>query len=142
RRVAFGATTSHVVSTVGSLSRAPAGNHGSYNAFCDRAQTARSVASMKAIVSFCLVTRGRVVWMGSNARFEMETDMSQRLNLPKSNEGLKAMQGVEFWLAKAVDPRLLALVKMRASQINGCAYCLHMHSEEALKLGESPARLL
>ena len=30
---------------------------------------------------------------------------------------------------------------MRASQINGCAYCLHMHSADAMKEGESPARL-
>jgi AhpD family alkylhydroperoxidase len=69
--------------------------------------------------------------------------MKQRLNwmTPKS-EGLDAMRSVEAWLAKALDPKLLHLVKMRASQINGCAFCLHMHSEDARKLGESEARLL
>jgi AhpD family alkylhydroperoxidase len=41
-----------------------------------------------------------------------------------------------------LDEKLLALVKMRASQINGCAYCLHMHAAEARKLGESDERLL
>ncbi|HXW70589.1 MAG TPA: carboxymuconolactone decarboxylase family protein [Methylocella sp.] len=51
------------------------------------------------------------------------------------------MSNVEAWLAKSLDPKLLALVKMRASQINGCEYCLHMHSEEALQHGETVPRL-
>jgi AhpD family alkylhydroperoxidase len=41
-----------------------------------------------------------------------------------------------------VDPKLLHLIKMRASQINGCAYCIGMHTDEALRDGESPERLL
>jgi AhpD family alkylhydroperoxidase len=68
--------------------------------------------------------------------------MTQRISLTKSNVGLDAMRSVETWLDESLDPRLLALVKVRASQINGCAFCLHMHSEQALKLGENPARLL
>jgi AhpD family alkylhydroperoxidase len=49
-------------------------------------------------------------------------------------------------LQRAVDdaglePLLLELVKMRASQINGCAYCLDMHSKDARALGESEQRL-
>jgi AhpD family alkylhydroperoxidase len=40
-----------------------------------------------------------------------------------------------------LDHRLLTLVKVRVSQINRCAYCLHMHTEEARKLGETPTRL-
>jgi AhpD family alkylhydroperoxidase len=52
------------------------------------------------------------------------------------------MQDIEAWLATSVDPKLLALIKTRASQINGCAYCLHLHSAEARKLGERDARLL
>jgi uncharacterized peroxidase-related enzyme len=49
-------------------------------------------------------------------------------------------------LARAIDElgldkRLVELVKLRVSELNGCAYCLHMHSEDALKLGESPVRL-
>ena len=39
------------------------------------------------------------------------------------------------------DHKLIALVKTRVSQINGCAYCLHMHTQEARKLGESDMRL-
>jgi AhpD family alkylhydroperoxidase len=41
-----------------------------------------------------------------------------------------------------VDRKLLHLVKLRASQINGCAYCIGMHSDEALRDGEKPERLL
>jgi AhpD family alkylhydroperoxidase len=68
--------------------------------------------------------------------------MTQRINLSKPNDGVNAMRNVEAWLAKSLDPRLLALVKLRASQINGCAFCLHMHSEEALKIGERVERLI
>ena len=68
--------------------------------------------------------------------------MTQRISLANSNTGLDAMRTVESWLDKNLDAKLLALVKVRASQINGCAFCLHMHSEQALKLGEEPSRLL
>lgn len=68
--------------------------------------------------------------------------MKQRLNwMGHRNERVDAMRAVESWLLKTLDPKLLALVKMRASQINGCAFCLHMHSEEALKHGETTERL-
>ncbi|MCC7232465.1 MAG: carboxymuconolactone decarboxylase family protein [Bacteroidia bacterium] len=40
-----------------------------------------------------------------------------------------------------LQPKLKELIKIRASQINGCAYCLDMHTEDALKLGESPRRI-
>jgi AhpD family alkylhydroperoxidase len=41
-----------------------------------------------------------------------------------------------------LDPRLHALVKIRASQINGCAFCLDMHAREARAAGESEQRLV
>jgi AhpD family alkylhydroperoxidase len=41
-----------------------------------------------------------------------------------------------------IEPQLAHLVKIRASQINGCALCLNMHAEEARKQGESEARIL
>lgn len=41
----------------------------------------------------------------------------------------------------ALDPLLKELIKMRASQINGCAYCLDMHTADALKIGESSRRI-
>jgi AhpD family alkylhydroperoxidase len=72
-----------------------------------------------------------------------ESTMKPRLNwFGKSNDGIKAMQQVEAFLAGALDKKLLALVKLRASQINGCAYCLHMHSEEARAAGEREERML
>jgi len=70
--------------------------------------------------------------------------MKQRLNWSKvSPDAIAALRNVEAYIAKSgLNPRLLALVKTRASQINGCAYCLHMHSEEALQHGEKQERLL
>ena len=69
--------------------------------------------------------------------------MTARLNfMTKKHAGLEALVAVETWLAKSFDPKLLTLVKVRVSQMNGCAYCLHLHRHEALKLGESEDRLL
>jgi len=69
--------------------------------------------------------------------------MTQRLNfMTKKNAGIDALVAVESWIAKSFDPKLLTLIKVRVSQMNGCAYCLHMHRHEALKLGESEDRLL
>ena len=68
--------------------------------------------------------------------------MTQRLNLARPNEGVQAMQGIEAWLLKTLEPKLLDLVKLRASQINGCAYCLHMHTADVLKHGERLERVI
>lgn len=43
--------------------------------------------------------------------------------------------------AAGLDPKLAELVKIRVSQINGCAFCLRMHTRDALKLGETADRL-
>ena len=57
-------------------------------------------------------------------------------------DGVAALVGVEKYLQGCgLDHKLIALVKTRVSQINGCAYCLHMHTQEARKLGESDTRL-
>ena len=56
---------------------------------------------------------------------------------------VKAMMGLERAAAESVLPlSLRELVKIRASQINGCAYCIDMHSKDALKHGEDVRRLL
>ena len=69
--------------------------------------------------------------------------MTQRLNfMTKKSAGIDALVAVETWIAKSFDPKLLTLVKVRVSQMNGCAYCLHLHRHEALKLGETEDRLL
>lgn len=44
--------------------------------------------------------------------------------------------------AVPLDPRLVELVKVRASQLNGCAHCIHVHAGKAVAAGESHARLL
>ncbi len=69
--------------------------------------------------------------------------MSKRLNLkeliPDSHQIL--MQLSQFVANSGIDKLQQELIKIRASQINGCAYCMHMHSKEALKHGEDPKRL-
>jgi AhpD family alkylhydroperoxidase len=55
---------------------------------------------------------------------------------------IQAMLGLERQVRHAgFDPKLLDLVRMRASQINGCAYCLDMHSKDARANGETEQRL-
>jgi AhpD family alkylhydroperoxidase len=57
-------------------------------------------------------------------------------------EGYSALRNVEVYLARCGLPkRLIELVKMRASQINGCAYCVDMHARDARKGGETEQRL-
>lgn len=69
--------------------------------------------------------------------------MTERMNfLTRKNGGIEAMYAVEAWIAKSFDPRLMKLVKLRVSQMNGCAFCLHRHREELLKLGETDDRIL
>jgi AhpD family alkylhydroperoxidase len=69
--------------------------------------------------------------------------MKQRMDaFAVAPDGLAALSGVERYIQRSgLAPRLVVLVQTRASQINGCAYCLHMHTEEARKLGESDMRL-
>lgn len=49
---------------------------------------------------------------------------------------------VEALIAQHVEPKLLHLIKLRASQINGCAFCIAMHTDEALRGGEEVERLV
>lgn len=57
-------------------------------------------------------------------------------------EGYKKLRDVEAYLRQCgLEGSLIELVKMRASQINGCAYCLDMHSRDARRNGESEQRL-
>jgi AhpD family alkylhydroperoxidase len=69
--------------------------------------------------------------------------MKELLNYAKASPAaVKALLGVETYVrGTGLDPALLELVKMRASQINGCAYCLDMHSKDARAAGESEQRL-
>lgn len=57
-------------------------------------------------------------------------------------KALKGMLEMEKYLAQSgLDKTILELVKMRASQINGCAYCIDMHSKDARLAGETEQRL-
>jgi AhpD family alkylhydroperoxidase len=69
--------------------------------------------------------------------------MKQRINAHAlAAPAVTALLGVEKYLSECgLDHRLLHLLKARASQMNGCAYCLHMHTSDARKTGESEARL-
>jgi AhpD family alkylhydroperoxidase len=65
-----------------------------------------------------------------------------RFNLTELNpEAYRHLMQMEALVARNVDPTLFHLIKLRASQINGCAFCLQMHTAEALKHGETPARI-
>lgn len=69
--------------------------------------------------------------------------MESRINIQKVEPAAyQAMYGLEKYLSTSkVNPILLELIKMRASQINGCAFCLNMHSTDARKMGETEQRL-
>jgi AhpD family alkylhydroperoxidase len=69
--------------------------------------------------------------------------MQPRLNYREiAPDGFKAMAGLEQYLRRSsIEPALLHLVKLRASQINGCAYCIDMHSKDARRGGETEQRL-
>ena len=57
-------------------------------------------------------------------------------------EAIEAMAGLQKVVDNSgLESKLLELVKIRASQINGCAYCLDMHSKDAIAIGEDQQRL-
>ena len=70
--------------------------------------------------------------------------MQPRIDAQKvSTAAIQAMLGLEMFVRKSskLEHSLIELVKMRASQINGCAYCLDMHSKDARAAGETEQRL-
>lgn len=69
--------------------------------------------------------------------------MEQRINVfEKGQSAMRAMYGLGMYLAKStVEQPLLNLIYFRVSQINGCAYCLDMHSKDLRAKGETEQRL-
>lgn len=69
--------------------------------------------------------------------------MEERIGYSENAQGAyKAMLGLEAYLHhSSIEPMLLHLIKFRVSQINGCAYCLDMHSKDLRAGGESEQRL-
>lgn len=59
-----------------------------------------------------------------------------RINIGKTNKlGYAAVIGMEGYARKSVDKELLELLKLRASIVNGCGYCIDMHATDAAKSG-------
>ena len=69
--------------------------------------------------------------------------MEQRFNISTVEpQAYKAMFGLEGYLANIeISKTLKGLIKIRASQINNCAYCIDMHTKDALKDGETNQRI-
>ncbi|MQT01924.1 carboxymuconolactone decarboxylase family protein [Streptomyces jumonjinensis] len=82
-----------------------------------------------------------------NSRFvpmttaEIKTEPA-RLNFAKvAPKAFRAVIGLDAAAREGLDPALVELVQIRSSQLNHCAYCLHMHTGDARKAGESEERL-
>lgn len=69
--------------------------------------------------------------------------MEERFKLFQNEpKALEAMLGVENYVRNSgLDKKLYELIKIRASQINGCAHCLNMHTRDSRKLGETEQRI-
>lgn len=68
--------------------------------------------------------------------------MEPRIDYTKVHGALKGMMGTEKYVRRSdLEKSLYELVKMRASQINGCAFCIDMHSKDARAAGETEQRL-
>lgn len=75
---------------------------------------------------------------------KQETQMTPRMtdHMKRAKAGFEPMFAVEAAIkGSTLEPLLVHLIKLRASQINGCAFCIQMHVAEALKDGETPLRL-
>ncbi|MEJ8548281.1 carboxymuconolactone decarboxylase family protein [Brevibacillus borstelensis] len=70
---------------------------------------------------------------------EMKPRMEYRKANPQAFQAMLQLEG--FVRSSGLDHKLLELVKTRASQLNGCAYCLDMHTREAREAGETEQRL-
>src|SRR5580692_9957174 len=70
--------------------------------------------------------------------------MHPRINFNKAApEAIQALRGLEHYInqSSGLEPSLRELIKTRASQINGCAYCIDMHTKDARAAGETEQRL-
>jgi AhpD family alkylhydroperoxidase len=73
----------------------------------------------------------------------LQPEHAPRLDLAKlAPEVYQAMIRLDAAAGRGVEPSLLHLVKIRASQINRCAFCIDMHSKDALAAGESVERII
>lgn len=79
----------------------------------------------------------------ATASVEYAPEHPQRLNWAEHvPEVYKAMVRLDAAARRGMEPKLLELVKIRASQLNRCAFCLDMHTKDALAAGESVERIV
>nr|WP_260256022.1 carboxymuconolactone decarboxylase family protein [Streptomyces sp. 840.1] len=85
--------------------------------------------------------------MTNNAHATQTTTTQHHNHAPRINfakaapKAFKALIGFDAAAREGLDPALVELIQIRASLLNGCAYCLHMHTSDARKAGEDEARL-
>ena len=100
--------------------------------------------AVSCCVVFCAENPGWIRWPGGTERMPLVEYRTERL--PNASPAaqqrvLKALLGLGVAHDTGLEPKLLELVKMRASQINGCAFCLDMHTKDARAMGETEQRL-
>ncbi|MFJ4696158.1 carboxymuconolactone decarboxylase family protein [Streptomyces sp. NPDC088766] len=79
---------------------------------------------------------------GAEATNGAEVTSASRLDFAKSaRKTFRALVGFDAAAREGLDPALVELIQIRASHLNHCAYCLHMHTNDARKAGESEDRL-
>nr|WP_254400799.1 carboxymuconolactone decarboxylase family protein [Streptomyces sp. AC555_RSS877] len=80
--------------------------------------------------------------VGSAAAVAQAKARRSRLDFAKSApKAFRALVGFDAAAREGLDPALVELIQIRASHLNHCAYCLHMHTNDARKAGESEDRL-
>ena len=89
------------------------------------------------------VNPGRVMTFAHSDNQPLGPDMKPRLNYAKVAPGVyEAMDALDQYLAGcSLDETMLHLARLRASQLNGCAYCIDMHWKDLRELGETEQRL-
>ncbi|MER6914202.1 carboxymuconolactone decarboxylase family protein [Streptomyces sp. NPDC000594] len=79
--------------------------------------------------------------MTTTAATEQTTTMARIDFARQAPQVFRAVIGLDAAARAGLDPALVELVQIRSSQLNHCAYCLHMHTTDARRAGESEERL-
>jgi AhpD family alkylhydroperoxidase len=82
----------------------------------------------------------KIIFFKKNKNIYMKKRINFNVVQPKAYDAMDALD--KFVDESSIDPLHRELIKIRASQINGCAYCVDAHSNDALKLGESLQKVL
>ncbi|MFF5785440.1 carboxymuconolactone decarboxylase family protein [Streptomyces sp. NPDC012693] len=90
-----------------------------------------------------MTTHTTLIETAAPARAAYAHEHAPRLPLAERHPAFyRAMRGLETAAAQDIDPTLFHLIKIRASQINQCAFCIDMHSKDALAEGETVGRIV